>query len=389
MAVSKWNNRLMSRRQFLHTMVLLAGGCAVTPQRSAQSPMVATASPLPTTAPTPTTTPTATAQTTIFNGDRAFEHAVAQMEWVPRHTGTDGWRKCGDYILDQLARQGWSAEEQPFTYMQTDCRNLIGKRGQGPLLIIGAHYDSRRYADEDPDPARRTEPVPAANDGASGIAVLLELARVLQPETLNRTIWLVAFDAEDNGNIDGWDWIAGSTHFVKVLTERPQGMVLVDMIGDADQQLYYERNSHQAMNEGVWEIAADLGHPAFVPTPRHSMLDDHTPFLEEGIPAIDIIDFDYPYWHTTADTLDKIHPYSLEVVGTTVQEWLLQDAPGLPPMPAAPDDPTPTATPAPLRSHLFLPFIGCSYGCKTRAQEAAIARREDGEETLCYQTKIR
>ncbi len=376
----------MTRRQFLQALLLLTGGCATAPPPSAQPMAGATAAPVATPTPAPTATPTISPQAETFNGERAFEHAAAQMEWIPRHTGTEGWRKCGDYILDQLDRQGWNAEEQPFTYRDTDCRNLIGKRGQGPLLIIGAHYDSRRYADEDPDPEKRTEPVPAANDGASGIGVLLELARVLRPETLNRTIWLVAFDAEDNGRIDGWDWIVGSRHFVSVLTERPQGMVLVDMIGDADQQLYYERNSHQGMNAGIWQVAAELGHPAFVPTPRHSMLDDHTPFLEEGIPAVDIIDFDYPYWHTTEDTLDKISAYSLEVVGTTVQEWLLQEAPGLPPMPG--EQETPTPTPTPMSSHLFLPFIGCSYSCKTRADEQAQARRKDGEKTVCYQTKI-
>jgi Zn-dependent M28 family amino/carboxypeptidase len=253
------------------------------------------------------------------------------MQYIPRHPGTPGWKACGDYILAQLAGYGWEAVEQPFTYMETQCRNLIGKRGDGPILIIGAHYDSRRRADRDPDPEKRHLPVPAANDGASGVAVLLELARVLDPAALGRTIWLVSFDAEDSGHLDGWGWIAGSTHMAQTLTQPVQGMVLVDMIGDADQQLYYERNSHVGMREGIWQVAAELGYETFHPRERHAMTDDHIPFLREGIPAIDIIDFDYPYWHTTSDTLDKISDLSLEAVGRTIEEWLKRGAPGLPP----------------------------------------------------------
>jgi Zn-dependent M28 family amino/carboxypeptidase len=265
------------------------------------------------------------------------------MQYIPRHPGTEGWRACGDYILQQFAAQGWSVEEQPFTYMDTGCRNLIAKRGSGPLLIFGAHYDSRRRADEDPDPQKRDQPVPAANDGASGVAILLELARVLDPLALGRTIWLVAFDAEDNGGLDGWDWIAGSRHFVQVLEHETQGMVLFDMIGDADQQIYYERNSHDGMNEQIWTIADALGYDTFIPQDRHSMLDDHIPFIQAGIPAVDLIDFDYPYWHTTEDTLDKVSVASLEAVGRTAEEWLLRGAPGLP---------VASADPA-----VFLPFV--------------------------------
>lgn len=332
------HQRVLSRRQFLQSMLVLVGGCAPARGPASIEPLTAAA--------TATPPPTVHPQMARFSGDFAFHHAMAQMQYVPRHPGTEGWRKCGDYILSQLATQGWAAEEQPFVYLETDCRNLIGKRGEGPLLVIGAHYDSRRRADRDPDPSKRTEPVPAANDGASGVAVLLELARVLRPEDLQRTIWLVAFDAEDNGGLDGWDWIAGSRHFVRALTETPQGMVLVDMIGDADQQIYYEGNSHQQMQEGIWQVAADLEYPAFIPELRHTMIDDHIPFVREGIPAVDLIDFDYPYWHTTQDTLDKISAESLEAVGRTLEEWIVRGAPGMPP--AASPDPTTTQLHVPL-----------------------------------------
>ncbi len=266
-----------------------------------------------------------------FSGDLALQHAAAQMQWIPRHPGTEGNRLCGDYILAQLAAQGWTTEQQPFVYRETACRNLIGKRGSGPLLIIGAHYDTRRYADEDPVLANKQLPVPGANDGASGIGVLLELARVLRPEDLGRTIWLVAFDAEDNGRIDGWDWIVGSRYMADNLTELPQGMVLVDMIGDADQQIYYEINSTDTLRQPIWQVAADLNYNTFIPQLKWSILDDHIPFLEKGIPAVNLIDFDYPYWHTVQDTLDKISAASLEAVGRTLENWLQRGAPGLPP----------------------------------------------------------
>jgi hypothetical protein len=323
-ALCQARQQRISRRQAMRTLLLGAGSAALV-STLRQSTASASEPGPPRRKPHITPTPQAS-----FSGEIAMQHAAAQMQWVPRHPGTEGARLCGDYILQQLADLGWSAEEQPFTYRETNCRNLIGKRGSGPLLIIGAHYDTRRRADSDPTPENRTQPVPGANDGASGVAVLLELARVIQPEALGRTIWLTAFDAEDNGGLDGWQWIVGSQYMVDHLSETPQGMVLVDMIGDADLQIYYERSSTDALKENIWQVAADLGYPSFIAQNKHHIIDDHTPFLRAGIPAVDLIDFDYPYWHTVQDTLDKISAASLHAVGHTLQTWLLRDAPGLP-----------------------------------------------------------
>jgi Zn-dependent M28 family amino/carboxypeptidase len=201
-------------------------------------------------------------------------------------------------------------------------QNVIAYRGATrPQIILGAHYDTRMFADNDPDPSKQLEPVPGANDGASGVAVLLELARVLPADSA--PVWLVFFDAEDNGRIEGWDWILGSQAFVEGLEFQPEAAVIVDMIGDADQNIYIERNSDPALVQEIWNIAAELGYEqSFIPRPKYSMLDDHTPFLQAGIPAVDIIDFDYPYWHTSEDTVDKVSAESLEVVGITLQEWI-------------------------------------------------------------------
>jgi len=136
-------------------------------------------------------------------------------------------------------------------------------------------------------------------------------------------IWLAFFDAEDNGGIEGWDWIVGSTYMADTLSVQPQAMILVDMIGDADQQIYFDANSDRALSQKVWAIAAELGYGAdFIAEVRWRMIDDHIPFARLGIPAIDIIDFQYPYWHTTADTADKVSAESLERVGQTLEVLL-------------------------------------------------------------------
>ena len=168
---------------------------------------------------------------------------------------------------------------------------------------------TRFFADQDPDINNHQKPVPGANDGASGVAVLLELARVL-PQNINKEIWLVFFDAEDQGNINGWDWILGSRYFASHLEEKvPNAVIVIDMIGDSDLNIYFETNSDPDLSKSIWESAAIAGYQKqFIPQPKYSILDDHIPFIEKGIIAVDIIDFDYPYYHTISDTSDKVSP---------------------------------------------------------------------------------
>jgi len=266
-----------------------------------------------------------------FSGESAYQYVLAQMAFGPRPTGTEAGRKTGDYIIAQLKQSGWQVEEQPFEYQGVKARNIIAKQGSGrgkPIVIVSAHYDTRLRADQDPDPKNRTQPVPGANDGASGVAVLLELARTLNVDKTGREIWLAFFDAEDNGELDGWDWIQGSNYMANHLTVTPTAMILFDMIGDADQQLYWDHNSDQGLNQQLWQVAATLGYTAtFFPQYRWTMIDDHIPFRQRGIPAVDLIDFDYPYWHTVQDTADKVSALSLERIGRTITAWLEQTAP--------------------------------------------------------------
>ena len=260
-----------------------------------------------------------------FDGQKAYAHVLAQVAIGLRPTGSpQGWA-AGDYIIQQLEALGWTVETQEFVFRGVKGRNVIGKAGQGPVVILGAHNDTRPAADQDPDPAKRQQSILGANDGGSGVAVLLELARVLDRDALDRQVWLAFFDAEDRGRLDGWPFSVGARHMAQTLTVKPQAVVVVDMVGDADQAIYYENNSDQELSAKIWAIAAQLGYgDHIIAQPKHTIIDDHLPFKEQGIPAVDMIDFDYPYWHTLADTADKVSPISLEQVGRTLEAWLAE-----------------------------------------------------------------
>ncbi len=260
----------------------------------------------------------------VFNGEQAYADVNYQVTLGPRVPGSLAHAQAVQWMVDQLKGAGWQVEIQDTQAMGHPIRNVIAKKGSGtPWRILGAHYDSRMYADRDPNLANRTKPVPAADDGASGVADLLELARDLKDVSLNGQVWLVFFDAEDQGDINGWDWILGSEAFVKLLDGRPDAVVVIDMIGDRNLNIYKEVNSNPTLTDTIWQIAASLGYQEqFIPQAKYPMIDDHTPFLQAGLTAIDIIDFDYPYYHTLSDTPDKVSAASLKAVGDTLLKWI-------------------------------------------------------------------
>jgi len=270
-----------------------------------------------------------------FDGERALSLAAAQMEFGPRLPaglvdpsagGTEAGASTGhqqliDWASKEFAERGWMVETRTSIMLDHPVTNIYAKKGEsGPLIILGAHYDTRLVADQDPNAP--DQPVPGANDGASGVAVLMELARTLEvPDGIR--VWLVLFDAEDQGRIEGWDWVLGSRAAAEDLSEKPAAVVIADMIGDADLNIYLERNSDPVIRAQIWAAAERLGYgKKFINQEKFSMLDDHTPFLQKGYPAVDLIDFDYPYWHTTGDTLDKLSASSLEAVGSTLETWI-------------------------------------------------------------------
>ncbi len=263
-----------------------------------------------------------------FDGTRALQNVEYQTSLGPRTPGSSAHAETVSWIEAELADYGWKTEIQEELVMGHLIKNIVAWRGEGePWIIIGAHYDSRIYADQDPIEENRKMPVLGANDGASGVAVLLELARIL-PANVNKRIMLVFFDAEDNGAIPGWDWILGSTAFANKLGSNrdlyPDAVIILDMIGDSNLNIYKEYNSDTKLIREIWHQAEILGYTDyFIPEYKYHIYDDHVPFLELGIPAIDIIDFDYPYWHTTNDTLDKVSAESLQIVGDTIYHWLM------------------------------------------------------------------
>ncbi len=266
-----------------------------------------------------------------FDGERSLAYVEEQLSFGPRLTGSLASRKFRVWLSEHLRLTGWQVFFHPFTIGAEDPvqgTNVIAFKGSGPEILIGAHYDSRLWADEDPDPKYRERPVPGANDGASGVAVLMELARVLDVNTTRHTVCLAFFDAEDNGRIEGWNWILGSSAYVQERDQHPacgnpQAVIIVDMVGDRNQELFIEQTGHQPLAQTIWQHAQGLGYSAwFRAEPGYWIIDDHAPFVNAGIPAITVIDFDYPYWHTVSDTLDKVSAESLARVGHVMETWL-------------------------------------------------------------------
>lgn len=269
-----------------------------------------------------------------FDGDRAFSLLVQQVNLGPQNPGSPGHAAAQAFLLDTLRALADTAYTQPFTYFDEKVdtsvalANIIGsfRPDATRRVLLCAHWDTRPYADHDPDPANRETPIPGANDGASGVAVLLEVARVLSLDPPPVGVDIVLFDGEDYGRgIDGdvSDYFLGAREFARRRggTYRPEMGLLLDMVGDRNLNIHVERNSQARYPDvvaKVWNAADALDLPGFHRTPKYAIQDDHIPLMDAGMPVIDIIDFDYPPWHTLGDTPDKCSAESLQQVGDLV-----------------------------------------------------------------------
>ena len=298
-----------------------------------------------------------------FDGIKANQSVSFQVGLGPRLPGSNASKALLESFMENNTAWSWTLDKHP--YADTNMTNLHGiytpnvNQTDLPVVILAAHYDSRDRAERDDDENRTDEPIPGANDGGSGVAVLSELARIVPTLGLEHEVWILLTDAEDQGVGPG---MLGAKAWAQDRTQEEidsiHAFLLVDMIGDADLQInrVYPPKVGLSQTDRLWEavddLASSLGLVKDVPACDGSLgidivntdvldgvIDDHVPMLEVGIPAIDLIDIRYGpnatkwggYWHTHEDTPDKVSAESLAHVGRILElglrqgSWLMEE----------------------------------------------------------------
>jgi glutaminyl-peptide cyclotransferase len=238
-----------------------------------------------------------------------YEHFVGFCSIGVRAPGTPGHRAARDFIMKNLDRP----QVDSFVVNGVDYFNIYARFGTvEPRIGFAAHWDSDIGC-------------PGANDGGSGVALLLGLADTLAKNKPRQAVDLLFFDGED---VEGAE-LLGSKHFATNCVDRYEYIIVFDMIGDSDLQLYQEGNSAKFFPEfvdSIWDIGSALAPYVFVPAVKYYIIDDHMSLIAYGIRAIDIIDFDYPYWDTADDTMDKCRRESLDLMYRFVLDLVYQQA---------------------------------------------------------------
>lgn len=278
----------------------------------------------------------------VFNEDSAFAYLKKQCDFGPRIPETEPHLLCGDWLENELKRHGATVSVQRAKLKVADgttvnARNIIGQYNPDATdrLLLLAHWDTRPVADEDPVESNRSKPVDGANDGASGVAVLLEIARQIGKQNPQRGVDIVFVDVEDMGDRgDDESWALGARYFAENPFKDgyvPTEAILLDMVGGQGAVFTREYFSMQAAPDlvnRIWSLGRKLGYTMnFSDAPGGAVTDDHVELIKQGVPAIDIIEMSpnggfNRWWHTTEDTPDKIDPASLKAVGQTVTEYI-------------------------------------------------------------------
>jgi len=260
-------------------------------------------------------------------------------DFGPRYPGSPGYKKTQRLIRETGLKFAGSVDLKPFYPLLSDSGkgmeflNIVLKfKGEevGKPLLIGAHYDTRPFADEEEGPDKKKQPILGANDGGSGVALLLGLASWLADHPPKRPVHLVFFDGEDYGAKGSGKILMGSIHMASEFLmaeeeEKPRSVLILDMLGDEELEIYKENFSLKSAPDLVndlFSIALQNNFSQFKDKSKYTIFDDHYPFAKIGVPSAVLIDFDYPHWHKLSDTLDKCSIESLNAVFSVVTEWL-------------------------------------------------------------------
>ena len=260
-----------------------------------------------------------------FDATRAYGDLQAQCAFGPRYSGSAGYPKMRDWLVKSLSdASGLPAKRQDFvgtpggkSLPMSNVYVAFNPQAKTQVLLC-AHWDTRPTADQEIDPAKKKMPIPGADDGASGVAALLEVARVFKKKAPTVGVQIVFFDGEDYGPGDKEMYLGARAYAKAMPLPKPTYGVLIDMIGDSSLKIYREQFSEDnapGINDKVFNAAALLHENGFNNVVKYAITDDHEPLQKVGVKIIDLIDFDYGPWHTLDDTPDKCSGASLQSVG--------------------------------------------------------------------------
>lgn len=303
----------------------------------------------------PATQPASIKQVVIpdFNADSAYNYVKKQLDFGPRVPGSEAHKQCAEWFIDFFSDKADTVYVQDFRTRLYNGNGIDGKNIIAAFnpeakkrILLAAHWDSRPFADHDPDEKNWNTPIDGANDGASGVGVLMEIARILKNNPINVGVDIILFDLEDYGApyylnlMTNDDWALGSQYWAKnphIYNYRAYFGILLDMVGAPNAKFpkeYYSQQFAPALSNDVWRVAREIGYSDYFTNELgHPINDDHIYVNTIArIPMIDIIHLEnnsessfYPYWHTVKDNLEQIDPKTLGMVGDVVVNVLYRN----------------------------------------------------------------